>query len=49
LLNNSPYEDGWIVKVQPDKLDEEKADLITGDAISAWLQEDIRTKLPGEA
>ncbi len=49
LLNNSPYEDGWIVKVQPDKLDEEKADLVTGDAISAWLQEDIKTKLPGEA
>lgn len=49
LLNDSPYENGWIVKVQPDKLDEEKADLITGDAISEWLQEDIKTKLPGEA
>ncbi len=49
LLNNSPYENGWIVNVQPDKIDEEKADLITGDAISEWLQEDIKTKLPGEA
>lgn len=49
LLNENPYETGWIVKVKPSKLDDEKADLITGDAISDWIQEEIKAKLPGGA
>jgi glycine cleavage system H protein len=49
LLNTSPFENGWIVKVQPDKLEQEKADLITGDKISDWIQEEIKAKLPGKA
>ena len=32
LLNRSPYNDGWIVKMKPDNLDEDLKDLVTGDA-----------------
>lgn len=32
LLNTSPYNDGWVVKMQPSSLDTDMADLLTGDA-----------------
>lgn len=32
IVNRSPYGDGWIVRMQPSKLDEERADFLTGDA-----------------
>ena len=47
LVNNEPYDSGWIVKVSPEKLEEEKADLVTGDAIADWIVEDIDRLLKG--
>ncbi len=32
IVNRSPYKSGWIVKMQPAKLDEEMASLLTGQA-----------------
>lgn len=32
LLNRSPYNDGWIVKMKPNNLDEDLKDMVTGDA-----------------
>lgn len=32
LLNKSPYNRGWIVKMQPDDLEADLAALVTGDA-----------------
>ncbi len=46
-MNNEPYDSGWIVKVSPEKLEEEKADLVTGDAIADWIVEDIDRLLKG--
>ncbi len=32
LINQDPYGEGWLVKIKPDDLDEDKADLVTGQA-----------------
>jgi glycine cleavage system H protein len=32
IVNRSPYGDGWIVRMKPLKLDEEKKFFVTGDA-----------------
>ena len=39
LVNNDPYGEGWIVKLQPSNLEGEKADLVTGQAaVDAFQQ-----------
>jgi len=36
-INMSPYEDGWIVKLEPSNLDEDLEDLLIGDeAVEAY-------------
>lgn len=32
VLNKSPYHKGWIIKMKPDNLEADLADLVTGDA-----------------
>ena len=32
LLNRSPYNKGWVVKMKPQNLTEDMSDLVTGDA-----------------
>ncbi len=32
LLNRSPYRDGWVIKMKPENLEEDLADMLTGDA-----------------
>jgi len=32
IVNRSPYGDGWIARMKPSKLDEEKSAFVTGDA-----------------
>ncbi len=37
LLNKSPYNEGWVVKMKPSSLDADLADLLTGeDAVKAY-------------
>ena len=37
LINKSPYKQGWIVKIKPDNLDGDLAELLTGDpAVEAY-------------
>lgn len=39
LLNQAPYEAGWIVKLRPAKWDEERAALVTGpEGVEAYRQ-----------
>ena len=39
LVNNDPYGEGWIVKLQPSNLEGDKADLVTGQAaVEAFRQ-----------
>jgi len=39
LVNEDPYGEGWILKIKPAKLDEEKDSLLTGDAAMDALKE----------
>jgi glycine cleavage system H protein len=32
IVNRSPYQDGWIVRMKPTNLEEERKELLTGDA-----------------
>jgi len=32
IVNQSPYGDGWIVRMKPSQLDDEKKAFVTGDA-----------------
>jgi len=41
LINKSPYEEGWIMILQPSNLDEELKDLYHGAAIEKWINEEI--------
>lgn len=37
LLNKSPYHQGWVIKMKPENLDEDLADMVTGDeAVEAY-------------
>ncbi len=39
LVNDDPYGEGWIVKLQPSDLEAERADLVTGQAaVDAFQQ-----------
>lgn len=44
LVNRDPYGDGWVFRLKPNKLDEEKASLLAGDA----AVEALRLKLTRE-
>lgn len=39
-INQSPYEDGWIVKIRPSNLEAEKARLLTHDAYLKKVEEE---------
>ena len=41
LINKNPYDKGWIMKVKPSNLDDDKKDLVTGDKIEAWIKKEI--------
>lgn len=39
LVNDDPYGEGWIVKLQPTNLEEDKAQLVTGQAAVEAFQQ----------
>ena len=43
LINDDPYNEGWIAKIVPDNLDEElKEDFVFGiDALKEWIEKEI--------
>jgi len=41
LINKSPYNKGWIMKVKPSNLDDDKKNLVTGNKIEPWLKKEI--------
>ena len=38
LVNDDPYGQGWLAKIQPSRWEAEKAGLVTGDAIAAAFE-----------
>ena len=41
LINKNPYDKGWIMKVKPSNLDDDKENLVTGNKIEAWIKKEI--------
>ncbi|MCB2156133.1 glycine cleavage system protein GcvH [bacterium] len=39
-INQSPYEDGWIVKIRPASVDEEAGDLMDAEAYEKKIEEE---------
>ena len=37
LVNEDPYEQGWLMRVEPSKLDVDRKNLLSGDLAKAWL------------
>ena len=49
LINESPYEKGWICKITPSNLQEELKNLMKGDSIAEFIKSEIaRVKKMGE-
>ena len=44
LIAEEPYGDGWLVLIEPSKLDEDLEKLIHGDAIKPWFEEDFASR-----
>lgn len=45
LINTDPYGEGWLLVIQPTKLDEELKTLLTGTAIKKWMEKEIAERL----
>lgn len=41
LINLEPYKNGWLVVLQPESWHEEAAQLISGDALPAWIDAEL--------
>ena len=41
LVNNSPYDKGWLVVIAPENWEEESGELIAGEALPAWVADEI--------
>lgn len=42
LINKDPYGEGWIIKINPSNLEEELANLLKGEAVQPWLEQEIK-------
>lgn len=42
LINNDPYDEGWIVAIEPGDWEGESRDLIHGPALPAWVEAEIK-------
>ncbi|MHA1603523.1 MAG: glycine cleavage system protein H [Candidatus Freyarchaeota archaeon] len=45
IINDDPYGDGWLIVVEPTNLEPELANLVTGDALKAWIDKEIVERL----
>ncbi|MEO2185883.1 MAG: glycine cleavage system protein H [bacterium] len=41
LVNEAPYDNGWLVKIEPINWEEESATLVSGDALPEWMDAEI--------
>lgn len=42
MVNQSPYVDGWMVVIKPSDWENERAELIAGDDLPAWVESEIQ-------
>jgi len=49
LINESPYEKGWICKINPSNLEEELKNLLKGESLAEFIKSEIaRVKKLGD-
>ena len=41
VVNNDPYGQGWLVKVEPTNFDDDSAQLVSGDGIGPWVEAEL--------
>ena len=41
LVNEEPYDNGWLVKIEPTNWEDESAGMVTGNYLSAWIDAEI--------
>ncbi|MBN2065488.1 MAG: glycine cleavage system protein GcvH [Candidatus Thermoplasmatota archaeon] len=41
LLNKSPYEKGWIMRLKPSNLDGDLKELYHGDKVGPWIKKEV--------
>jgi glycine cleavage system H lipoate-binding protein len=41
LINTDPYNEGWIVAIEPSEWETELNDLVHGPALPAWVEAEI--------
>ncbi|MFQ6062689.1 MAG: glycine cleavage system protein GcvH [Methanosarcinales archaeon] len=44
IMADDPYGDGWLIKVDPDDLDNDLKKLYHGDSVKDWFIEDIKSR-----
>lgn len=42
LVNQSPYVDGWMVVIKPSDWENESAQLVSGEGLSAWVEAEVK-------
>jgi glycine cleavage system H protein len=42
LVNQAPYEDGWLVVIKPTNWNYESAQLVSGDDLPAWIESEMK-------
>jgi glycine cleavage system H protein len=42
IVNDSPYEEGWLVSIKPVDWEAESVQLISGDDLPAWVEEEVK-------
>ncbi len=46
VVNESPYDNGWLVRVRPDRWEEESAALMNAEDRSQWVQAESDSREP---
>jgi len=41
LVNEEPYDNGWLVKIEPANWGEESVAMVTGNDLSKWIDAEI--------
>ena len=41
LVNEKPYDNGWLVKIEPTNWEDESAEMVTDNYLSAWIDAEI--------
>ncbi|MCH7764306.1 MAG: glycine cleavage system protein H [Candidatus Marinimicrobia bacterium] len=41
LVNEQPYDQGWLIKIEPSNWEEESAAMVSGEKLLPWVEQEI--------